>query len=88
MYIPTYALTFHFISPVADAKREYIGAGEHGIDLNFTPIHAARPAACALAEVQPIALAVDGDFVGHRKQFSVLSSSAATSPLEASPPRS
>ena len=69
VYIPAHALAFHLIRLIAETKRKNIGAREDGIHLNFAPIHATRPAALGLAEIQSITLPVNGDFVGHEKRL-------------------
>jgi hypothetical protein len=65
VHIAAYALAFHFVRLVADTKRKNIGTREDGIHLNFAPIHATRPAALRLAEIQSVALAVNVDLVSH-----------------------
>src|SRR5581483_6919835 len=66
------SLAFHFISVVADAEREDIRSGENGVDFDLAAIQTARPSAFDLMQVEAIGFGVDGDFVNHSEQFSVL----------------
>jgi hypothetical protein len=65
VYIPAHALAFHLIRLIAETKRKNIGTCEDSIHLNFAPIHATRPAALRLTEIQSVGLAVNGDLVSH-----------------------
>jgi hypothetical protein len=71
MHVPTDPLALHFVSLVAEAKRDDIGARQHGVDFYIAAIEAARPTAVRSVEIEPVVLAVDGNVVGHQSQLSV-----------------
>jgi hypothetical protein len=71
MHLARDAFALHFVSPIADAKRNHIGPYQHSVNRDLTPIEAARPTALRSIEIEPVILAVDGDFVSHEKQLPV-----------------
>jgi hypothetical protein len=57
---------------VPDAKREYIGTSENGVDLDVAAIETAGPAFRSSVEIESVALAVNGYVVKHKNQWPVI----------------
>src|SRR5271156_3123006 len=67
MHVRRCALSLDLVCPSSDQDREHIAPSQHCIHLHFATVQSTMPACFFPLEFKPVAFAVDGNVVDHKK---------------------